>query len=156
MKSSPPHMDTQPRYPTFPRRPKSLPRLVTPATTTWQVGGVGGETPAVPTAIVRGVGDGSANTVANFSGFLSAGSTILRVTATGNHPSPSTAAQIFLTEIGDVCPIPPRGGLCHLQPSSDRVCVTGPGTVACLHLGGEGWGHSWREAGQLPLILRVP
>ena len=112
-------MDTPTRHPTFPqppptraRCPKSLPKLTTPASLTRRNSGtVGGETPAIPTTTVRnsdGDADGaSSNHVVNFSTFLSAGSTVLRVATTGNHPSPTTAANALLTEIGDVCIISP-------------------------------------------------
>jgi len=106
---SPQHMDNPTRYPTFPqppptraRCPKSLPRLVTPAALTRRnCGDVRGETPATPTATARG-SDRGVDRVAIFSTFLSAGSTVLRVTTTGNHPSPTTAANALLTEVGDV------------------------------------------------------
>ena len=103
-------MDT-PLYPTFPqpppRCPKSLPRLTTSvAFTRRDNGDVRGETPVMPTATV------------NFTTFLSAKSTVLRVAATGNHPSSTTAARTLLTEIGDVRLIPSPW-----QPhsSSDKV-----------------------------------
>ena len=114
----PPHMDAPTRYPVFPqppltraRCPKSLPRLRTTPAALTRRNDVGGETPAIPTTTVRNSdGDAdraSSNHVVNFSTFLSAGSTVLRVTTTGNHPSPTTAANALLTEIGDVCIFPP-------------------------------------------------
>jgi hypothetical protein len=122
-----PRMDTS-LYPTFPqpspRCPKSLPRLTTSVAFTRR--NSGGETPATPTTTV------------NFTTFLSAKSTVLRVAATGNHPSPATAARTLLTEIGDVRLIPsPRPLARHPRPSSDWACITGVGAVTGLDLGGE-------------------
>lgn len=114
---SPLHMDT-PLYPTFPqppsRCPKSLPRLITSVAPTRQNNGVvGGETPAILTTTV------------NFTTFLSEKSTVVRVVATGNHPSPTTAARTLLTEIGDVRIISsPRPPARHPQQRSDWACIT--------------------------------
>jgi len=152
----PPHMDTSKRHLTFPqppptraRCPRSLPRLVTP--TAWagqNCCDVGGETPATPTVTVGGPDDGAdrglSNHVVTFSTFLSAGSTVLRVTRTGNHPSPTTAAKILLTEIGDVCLIPPPRPPARRPPqSSNRARITGIDAAAGLYLGGEERVRRW-------------
>ena len=105
-------------YPTFPqppptraRCPKSLPRLATPALVR-SCGIVRDETPEISITTVRNsdddVGRTSSNCVASFSSFLSSGSTVIRVTTTGNHPSPTTANAALLTEIGDVRSAPLR------------------------------------------------
>ena len=111
-------MDAPARYPPFPQQPptrarcpKSLPRLATSTPlTTRNRGDVRAETPAIPTATVRDsdkYADGVlSNHVVDFSTFLSAESTVLRVAATGNHPSPATTVRAILTEIGDVRLVP--------------------------------------------------
>lgn len=77
-----------------------------------------------------------------FSAFLSAGSTILRVTTTGNHPSPTTATSGLLTEIHDVCSVP--GTLSHPRSLLKTDVGIGIRAPAGLHLGGQERIHRWR------------
>lgn len=147
----PPRMDMGTRYPAFPQPPptrvrclKSLPRLVTLGR---NYGDVRGETPEMPTTAFRDSDKGAdrapSNHATNFSTFLSAASTVLRVTATGNYPSLTTAAHVLLTEIGDVCPVSspqPRA-----RSSSDWTCIAGIDAVADIHLGGQERMRRWQQ-----------
>jgi len=78
----------------------------------------------------------------NFTTFLSAKSTVVRVAATGNHPSPTTAARTLLTEIGNV-----RAILSPQPPArrSDWACITGIGAATGLYLGGEEGVGCWQR-----------